>query len=512
MPRYLKYQDILEIKLDNKAVLQKKIEHGDAQMDKDASIGILNDSTQVQSFDGKTNSSRLYDVSPASIHKSEEASTVKASRDQGTLVLPRKNSEKNDEDAARNRELSNIVKYEKMNDHDLEDHSHYSAAIRMPVQVDTGVHTKNISSEQGMLPQRIFHSERIHREQPTISCSSKSDDSSGQQHRLTHSRSDVSQRTTESDKLTDQNVMANLEKVRAFVESRCMDLPDTEVKLKQSQKLKDGSDEVDMVTSSIHKVDLNAAVTSSAVTSGLGLPLAEQGASGESPLIREIHHNKMNEKASEGKSNPMAREEIPPTTAPQYTCNIGAGTPGYADILINVNDRFPHEVLSDIFSKAVTIEDHAEVPVLRGDVTDMNAYTVNNEPNHKPFLQKLAQDDSRKDISISLMDQDHLTCLSSQAKIRDSPNNYVHSAFEAVAVAVDHVDSSCNLGADVPMQSSDLKTSNAMGLCLEEIPQAAGIPGQQCGPPTNYRTEGSDYEDSKKATQASAFCTQNFTV
>ncbi|KAI3455808.1 hypothetical protein Pfo_012471 [Paulownia fortunei] len=525
----------LEIQVENKTIVQKKIEshkdHSpgkdiprmDAQMNKESSIQKISDSTKVHSLDdGNAVSSRLYDVSSLNNTKPEEASAVSAAPDKGTLAIPTKISEKNHEDI-RNYVPPNIVQEEEMNKFDVNDHS--STPGFMPVHSDSEAYTKDISYEPDFLPQRLFRSERIHREQAGLNRLSKSDDSSGPQLLMAHSRSDVSQQITESvDKLTDWNVTANLEKVNAFAKSTCMDTRPSEEKLKESHKLTGDVDDISAMTSSFcdknksnQKVEVNAAVAPIAVTSGMNFPMTNQGTSeypqDESALTpREIHQNKMNEKANEGKLYIVGRGDIPFAVASQSKPRFGAATPEHGDILIDINDRFPHDFLSDIFSKARTAESSAGVTPLRGDGAGLSVNMTNHEPKHWSFFQNLAQDDSRKDVS--LMDQDHLTFSSSQAKIgEDASMDYGYPPFEAGAVAADHVDSSSNLGADNQRQSSGPVRPDTMNLPSDyDISQTTGIQSLQFSHPMNSRTAGSDNEDGKKAIQPSGFPLVDFSL
>ncbi|PIN25669.1 Tyrosine kinase [Handroanthus impetiginosus] len=387
-------------------------------MNRENSMGKISDSTKVQSLDdGKATSSHPHDVSSLNNMKSEEASAVSAATDKGTST-----SEKNNEDMG-NYVPPNIGQDEKVDKFVVDDHSYTSGAAFMPVHADPKAYTKDINYEPDILPQRIFHSERIPREQAELNRWSKSDDSSGPQVLMTHSRSDVSQHITESvDKLTDLNVTSNLEKVNAFSKSTFKDSPAVEEKVKESKKLTEDTDDIGATTSGVRdktesspKAELNAAVA----------PIGSK----ESALTpREMHRNKMNEKANEGKS------------------------------------------------------------------------------------QKLAQDDSRKDVS--LMDQDHLSLSTSQAKFgKDTSMDYGYLPSEAGAIAADHVDSSSNVGDENQRQSSGPVRPDTMNFPSDyDISQASGIQSLQFNHPMTSRTAGSDSEDGKKATQPAGFPLVDFTL
>ncbi|XP_011096900.1 uncharacterized protein LOC105175953 isoform X1 [Sesamum indicum] len=511
----------LELKLENRTVVQKKIEshkdHSprrdilrmDTQMNNESSIRKTCDSTKLQPLDdGKAILSHPYDVSSLN-NKKLEASAISAATDKGTLVLPTKISEKNHED---------------VRDHkvDIVDHAYTSGAATMPLHSDSDVYTEDISYEPDIIPQRLFCSERVHREQAGLSRLSKSNDSSGPKLLMTYSRSDVSQHILESvDTLTDKDMTANLEKFNA-AKSIYVGSGDTEEKLKESQKLTDDAAVISATTTTVcdknepnHKAELDAVVAPIAVTSGSSFPMKNQGTSeyphNESALTSmEFHHNKMNEKANEGKF--MGREEIPFAAAFQSEPRVVAGSPEHGDILIDINDRFPHDFLSDIFSNARAEDSSAGVMPLHGDAAGLSANLSDHVPKDWSFFQNLAQEDSRKDVS--LMDQDHLTFSPSQAKFgEDIPIDYGNPPFEADAIAEVHAHSSSNLDADIQRPSSPPVRPNTMNLHSDyDISQNTGIQNLQFNRPMNSRTAGSDYEDAKKAAQPTAFPLVDFFV
>ncbi|KAK6150225.1 hypothetical protein DH2020_017750 [Rehmannia glutinosa] len=518
----------LEIKLDNKTVVQKKIEsekdHSpgadvprmDTQMNKESSIQKVSDSTKLQSLDeGKTISSHPHHVLSLNNTKSEAASAVSAATDKGILVIPTKISEKSHENV-RNYVPPNIIQDKKMNNPDVND-----GAAFMPVHVDPEAYNKDISYEPDVLPQPLFRSERIHREQAGLSRWSKSDDSSGPQLLMTHSRSDVSQHITDSvDKLADWNVTTNLGKVNTFVQSTCTNSP-AEVKLNGSQQLADVIDDSAMTSSECnknepnHKAELKAAVPPTAVTSESSFPVTNQGTSeypqDESALTpMEVHQNKMNEKAISEKLHVGREDGL--AVASQSKTRFVAVTQEHGDILIDINDRFPHDFLSDIFSEARRAESSLGITELRGDVAGLSVNMANHEPKHWSFFQNLARDDSRKDFS--LMDQDHPTFSSSQAKFGDDASmDYGYTPFEARAVSADHVDPNSNFGAENQRQSSVPIRPDTMKLPSDyDISQTSGIQSLQFNHPINSRTDESDYQDGRRAIQPTGFPLVDFAV
>ncbi|CAK8534702.1 unnamed protein product [Lathyrus sativus] len=80
---------------------------------------------------------------------------------------------------------------------------------------------------------------------------------------------------------------------------------------------------------------------------------------------------------------------------------------GQGDILIDINDRFPRELLNDIFSKAILEEDSSSQHPLASDGIGLSIKMENHEPKSWSYFQKLAQDGIDND-NASLIDQDHL--------------------------------------------------------------------------------------------------------
>ncbi|CAL9067882.1 unnamed protein product [Musa banksii] len=77
------------------------------------------------------------------------------------------------------------------------------------------------------------------------------------------------------------------------------------------------------------------------------------------------------------------------------------------DILVDINDRFPPNLLSDIFSKAGNAENLSNINLLRKDDTGLSLNMQNHEPKRWSFFRNLAQDEFNcKDFS--LMDEDHI--------------------------------------------------------------------------------------------------------
>lgn len=492
---------------DYKTVVQKKTESHkdsdaslmDTQMSRESLISRSSDFTKVHSVDdGKTSPSDPYGVSSISNRKIDEITAPSAATDKGTSMMQTKGSDENLEHT-KNCMPSNTVQYSKMNRLDNDDNAYTSGAAFMPVHGDIEANTKDISHEPDVLPQRIFHSERIHRELSGPNRLFKSDDSLGPQ--LLVTRSDVSHQIIESvDKLTDWNAAANLETVSVFAKSTVVD----------SLAAEGG---ISVIASSVHdknesenKAEQRAAVSPIAITSTPS-PITNERTS-EYPqdesaqTSTEIPQNRMDKNANDGRLHDMGRGDVSSATTSQSNPRFGAGTSVHESILIDINDRFPHDFLSDIFSQARIAEGSAGVAALHDYAAGLSVNMTNHEPQHWSFFQNLARDNSRKDTS--LMDQDHPPFSSSQANIgEEASGHYGYAHLDVGQVTEENVDSSRNLDADNQRQSSGLANPDAMNLPLPsdyDIPSASGTQSNQ---PMNLRTAGSHHEDGKKATQPS---------
>ncbi|WOL09741.1 hypothetical protein Cni_G18494 [Canna indica] len=107
------------------------------------------------------------------------------------------------------------------------------------------------------------------------------------------------------------------------------------------------------------------------------------------------------------------------------------------DILIDINDRFPPNLLSDIFNKAKIAEDLANInPIHKGDA-GLSLNLQNHDPKSWSFFRNLAQHEfNHKDFS--LMDQDHISYQSLLPKVEEEISlSYQFAPLENERVAFD---------------------------------------------------------------------------
>ncbi|KAL6542991.1 hypothetical protein OROHE_010511 [Orobanche hederae] len=96
------------------------------------------------------------------------------------------------------------------------------------------------------------------------------------------------------------------------------------------------------------------------------------------------------------------------------------GVPGtkQGDILIDINDRFPRDLLSDIFTKAVLFDSSSDFGPLQKDGPGLSVNIENHDPKHWSFFQRLAGDEfTRRDVS--LIDQDQVVFPSGLTKVEE---------------------------------------------------------------------------------------------
>ncbi|XP_011095730.1 uncharacterized protein LOC105175099 [Sesamum indicum] len=250
-------------------------------------------------------------------------------------------------------------------------------------------------SEPSVPPQRVFHSERIPREQAgLLSRISKSDDSHSSQFLVNQSQTDIPQQdlvTGSVENLQNGNV----------------DIPN-EQSMPRTQKL----DQID-VKDAAHENQVHAV----GPEGGSKLPAVSHGDAvqhSENPTTHLVDGVGGQSIASDAQGHPQ-----PPTwTGTQEESRPAIPRTEQGDILIDINDRFPRNLLSDIFSKAILSDSQSDIGPLQKDGAGMSVNIENHEPKHWSFFQRLAGDEfTRRDVS--LIDQDHVVFSSGLKKVEE---------------------------------------------------------------------------------------------
>ncbi|XP_027064032.1 uncharacterized protein [Coffea arabica] len=174
-----------------------------------------------------------------------------------------------------------------------------------------------------------------------------------------------------------------------------------------------------------------------------------------------------------------------------------ASRPEQPDILIDINDRFPRDFLSDIFSKAILSNSPADTGPLQKDGAGMSLNIEKHEPKHWSFFQKLAGNDfARKDVS--LVDQGHTGYLAGLPKVdEDASVAYCFDPLTQEGICLGHVNTGGNFGEDDRKESPCTNAAEAVVSHSDYHPSNVQISEAiQYDDLTDHtRLEGSEYED-----------------
>ncbi|KAA8523422.1 hypothetical protein F0562_009845 [Nyssa sinensis] len=331
-------------------------------------------------------------------------------------------------------------------------------------------------------PQKVFYSERIPREQAELlNRLSKSDDSLGSQFLMNHSRPDIAQQEDfvieSAKKLHDGNLALQTEQTISAEKPLYVDTQNIADGFVQLQKLKQA----------------------------VPNPMDEKYAINEDSILRADHETTC---AKDNKKDLLVDEtsetglKLPPgrqlaSDVSQIEPSVGVSRPERGDILIDINDRFPRDFLSDIFSKAILSEDLSCISPLQKDGAGLSLNIENHEPKHWSFFQKLAQDEfARKDVS--LIDQDHLGFSSGLPKVdEEAPMSYTFTSLTTDGISSSHVDSKINFGEDNQKELPGIIGADTVAVRSDYNPsQMMGSEGMHFdGLVENLRTPDSEYED-----------------
>ncbi|XP_057948084.1 uncharacterized protein LOC131143778 isoform X2 [Malania oleifera] len=346
--------------------------------------------------------------------------------------------------------------------------------------------------EPPALPQRVFNSERIPREQSALlNRLSKSDDSLGSQLLLSHSHPDtmahdpINQSTEKlhngnqapqneqfmstakplyMESLTIDDGLAQLQKYRVFADAigqKNKKLSADESEFDWKQKVpnilccKDAANEgqnqkADFEMTSVDFKNLHVELTAEAKPE---VPVVSEATSlkhddNNSSWLPEPNWDEMVGKDScdenQGHVQTFAWVESSMMDASEGEISHAIPSTKQGDILIDINDRFPRDFLSDIFSKEVLSEDSSGTSVLHKDGVALSLNMENHEPQHWSFFQKLAQDGN-----VSLIDQNHIDFSSGQTQVDEvSPGSYHVTPLMGELVPTSHVGSQTNFSED----------------------------------------------------------------
>ncbi|XP_059287285.1 uncharacterized protein LOC132040645 [Lycium ferocissimum] len=503
MKRDVSFQKKVELAKDQS--LEKEVLK-DAKMKRESSAQKLNEPEKMRSAETEkvVSSNSVVNSAPSPVSR-VEASNSAATAVSGNSVLPSKLNGKSQEQVQGTVSLG-AVQEEKPDGYSEDGLFSASGRTLNAGYGDCEAYPYDLSYEPPSMPPRVFRSERLPREQAGLNRLSKSDDSSAAQFIMTHAHSEGSQQILESvDKLHDGNVNPYTGRFIPSDKNLSANQPATEEKKVEHQQTVELSDNAkgvnskvgeDVSEANLEKPELKAATYADKVKSGPNNPITSNtvhDVSASKPP--ELHWgdaaaNRPEENKPTGQIQPLAEREPQVAAVATGKPSATSGSPEYGDILIDINDHYPREFLSDIFSQAKIMGD-SSVPVpVRADGTALSLNMENHEPKHWSFFQKLAQDDFiRKDVS--LIDQDHLSLSSTRAKVGDEASiDYGYPPFSGGAM-IDHMDSRMNIEGDIQHPSRDNVEPSTMNMPSDYNPsQTTVIQNTQydgCIPESDYQ-------------------------
>ncbi|KAK4347516.1 hypothetical protein RND71_033855 [Anisodus tanguticus] len=517
MKRDTSFQKKVELAKDQS--LEKQVLK-EAKLKRESSAQKLNEPEKMRSVETEkaVSSNSLVNSAPGHVSR-VEASNSAATAVSGNSVLPSKINEKSQEQGQGTVSLGAV---QEENPDGYSEDGHFSATCRTmnPGYGDSEAYPYDLSYEPPTMPPRVFHSERLPREQAGLNRLSKSDDAA--QFIMTHAHSEGSQQILESvDKLDDGNVNPHTGRFIPSDKNLSANQPATEekkVEHQQSVELGENAKGVnsnvgqDVSEANLEKPELKAATYADKVKSGPNNPITSNNVhdvSASKPT--ELHWggaaaNRLEENKARGQMQPLAEREPQVAAVATGEPSSTNGSPEHGDILIDINDHYPREFLSDIFSQAKIMGDSSVPAPLRADGTALSLNMENHEPKHWSFFQKLAQDDFvRKDVS--LIDQDHLSLSSTRANVEDGTSmDYGYPPFKGGGAMIDHIDSQINIEGDIQHPSHDDIGPSTMNVPSEYNPsQTTGIQSTQYDGAMHSKILESDYQDENQEVQDIGF-------
>ena len=469
--------------------LDKEARIKELKMKRDDSFQKLNETVKIQAVENDTVSLHPYDSSIPNYTSREEVLVANSTPEVGSPLLLMKNNKSPHEPVLNSMSTETVTEGIKNNG---DDHFHSSGDPFAPGYGGSEADPTDFSYlEPSVAPHRVFHSERIPREQAELNRLSKSEDSSDPQILITQARSGCSQPLIESiDKLHEGNVASQTDQSHPSAKL-CYAKPQTvEDGLAQFEKYKEFADNIGTVNpsiaqglgSNVQKSDSRRVVfnpvddyegfqvkgnyTDLSIndneTVGLTHPTASQGTSSkhpEDPALGPPEFERTETVSDNNNGNntkvnvqPLAWTESPVRAVSEGDPSIGVGTLEKKDIRIDINDRFRPDILSDIFSQA-KIHENVVSPIVDGAGLSLNM--ENHDPKHWSYFRKLQDQFVRKDVS--LIDQDHLGYLSSLTNDEGGTLiDYSYPPLRSDGVALPHIEE------DVQQETSGVVGLNTM--------------------------------------------------
>lgn len=288
-------------------------------------------------------------------------------------------------------------------------------------------------------PPRVFRSEWIPREQSGLhGRMSKSDDSRSSQFLVNQSQADATQQEL------DASSVENLQKGNAGISS--------ELSTSTEQPFPQDHETVDNGLSTTQKLKLRNPLDVQQENHALKTEAEQQlkvPAMGREDSVEQSEDSMIDwvdEIGSRAVANDVHGHQQTLSGNGEEPNSVSTTKQG--DILIDINDRFPCDLLSDIFSKAVLSDSSSDFGPLQKDGAGLSVNIENHDPKRWSFFQRLAGDEfTRKDVS--LIDQDHVAYSSGLTKVEEeTPLAYDFVPMKRDRVPPSHMGAQDNHGSD----------------------------------------------------------------
>ncbi|RDX89877.1 hypothetical protein CR513_28326, partial [Mucuna pruriens] len=385
--------------------------------------------------------------------------------------------------------LPSLPSTKKVQHKDYEEASSTSSSAFVPAYVDSHANAIDLSClHPPPLPERVYYSERTPREQvELLNRSSKSDDTHSSQIHVSDLLSDVNPEdplTESGDNLHDGKMLNPTEELGTAAKPLLADghtidngfsknqmskpLPDTNSLIKS--KLSEHTDPElkpvipsnegtkDVETENYRKDNhtkplVDETETKTKAKDGKSdLPALHNVSSGKrlDDLASNLPDIDWGETSGKESNDGCMVQELPVSVTGNVTKDVYQDLPpnvvskqSQGDILIDIDDRFPRELLSDMFSKAILGEDPSSLHPLSGDV-GLSINMENHEPKRWSYFHKLAQEGLD---NVSLIDQDHLGFSPVIGKAGDNRTHHV-TPLAGDGVPLHHEDSHLNFSEE----------------------------------------------------------------
>ncbi|KAJ9551250.1 hypothetical protein OSB04_015295 [Centaurea solstitialis] len=382
-----------------------------------------NQQSQVRNLMPKGDSSVKQEVDISNIRslRNEGSSGALPAAEQNFLSKPKMVEERqqDQEQGSSPHDAASMEEASKCNDNDNDSYTSNNALLSS----GSGTDLIDLSYlEPPVPPPRVFHSERIPRGQAELNRLTKSDDSLGSQFLFTHSRSDLGPQEFISEsveKFHTENIPSQNELPPISTRILSRTNPQiTEDALGNGKSKKVTYEPVnDNKGINDNQILKSANETNTAVVNDKNVQFDKPAETRSQfrphadPATNHPQYSQGEQEASDSTANDA--QVYAQFAAPNES------RPEQGDIIIDVNDRFPRDFLSDIFTRAMMSEDLPDIGGLPQDGAGLSLNIANHEPQHWSFFQKLARDEfPQKDAS--LIDQDQLAFLSRLPKVEEA--------------------------------------------------------------------------------------------